>query len=251
MRFALCFRFKNVLKFSKKHPKKAYITFKGSTNTPEPQSSQILQDVHTFFTTFVVGKEEDMKTIHSTKESYAAFVYLFAKCIVSSTLFKDMIQSSQGKFDITFTDCDEALCLLILDNNLQKWVGEAEKKIQMNDGKLPRDLTISLTKKDMKDIPKSKYTMGIDNATNNLRSGWNQDGMKKYKDFQTSVNKFRESNVFNEFKTYALSRIVNKHGGERSKKQRTSKDDEICSVDNTAEIEKLVHSIHEGGRFAV
>ena len=237
--------------FLKKNRNQAFITFKGETTTPQNQPTQILQDVHTFFTTFVVGKEEDMKKIHSTKESYAAFVYLFAKCIVSSTLFKDMIQSSQGKFDITFTNCDEALCLLILDNNLQKWVGEAEKKIEMNDGKLPRDLTISLTKKDMKDIPKSKYTMGIDNATNNLRSGWNQDGMKKYKDFQTSVDKFRESNVFNEFKTYALSRIVNKKGGDRSKKQRTSINDDSSSVDNTAEMEKLVHSIHEGGRFAV
>ena len=235
----------------KKQRNQAFITFKGETTTPQNQPTQILQDVHTFFTTFVVGKEEDMKKIHSTKESYAAFVYLFAKCIVSSTLFKDMIQSSQGKFDTTFTNCDEALCLLILDNNLQKWVGEAEKKIEMNDGKLPRDLTISLTKKDMKDIPKSKYTMGIDNATNNLRSGWNQDGMKKYKDFQTSVDKFRESNVFNEFKTYALSRIVNKKGGDRSKKQRTSINDDSSSVDNTAEMEKLVHSIHEGGRFAV
>ena len=235
----------------KKQRNQAFITFKGETTTPQNQPTQILQDVHTFFTTFVVGKEEDMKKIHSTKESYAAFVYLFAKCIVSSTLFKDMIQSSQGKFDNTFTNCDEALCLLILDNNLQKWVGEAEKKIEMNDGKLPRDLTISLTKKDMKDIPKSKYTMGIDNATNNLRSGWNQEGMKKYKDFQTSVDKFRESNVFNEFKTYALSRIVNKKGGDRSKKQRTSINDDSSSVDNTAEMEKLVHSIHEGGRFAV
>ena len=85
--------------FLKKNRNQAFITFKGETTTPQNQPTQILQDVHTFFTTFVVGKEEDMKKIHSTKESYAAFVYLFAKCIVSSTLFKDMIQSSQGKFD--------------------------------------------------------------------------------------------------------------------------------------------------------
>ena len=205
-----------------------------------------------FFNTIVEVDDVDVKKIHSTKETYAAFVHLFAKCIVPSTIFKDVTHRSQGKFHDTFTPADEALCLIILDNNVSKWKTEAQKKVEKNQGIIPQHLKdIILDKNEMKSIPKSKYTMGTGSESNNLRSGWNHDGMTNYTELKEQVVKFRSENLFNPFKEYALAGIVDISCQHRSKRKRTSAEDfDSCSTNNTALCEELSEKLLNDSKFA-
>ena len=189
--------------------------------------------------------------IHSTKQTYAAFVHLFAKCVVPTTIFKDMTLRSQGTYHETFTASDEALCLLILENNVSKWKSEAHKKIEKNQGKLPEHLKdIILNKNEMKSIPKSKYTMGTGAESNNLRSGWNHEGITRFTELKEQVMTFRAGNMFNPFKEYALSGIVDVQCEHRSKRQRRSNDSDSCSTNNNALCEELTEKLLAGSKFA-
>lgn len=162
------------------------------------------------------------------------------------------MQHSQGTFDKTFTCQDEAMCLLILSNNLQRWVAEADAKIQQNGNILPKSLTnVALPKEIAETIPKSKYTMGTEDSSN-LRSGWGPEGMAKYEEFDDKVEEFRGKNSFNEFKDYALKVIANRKKGAGSKRQRTSYDgDSTSRKDNTVLCEELAEKIMRKSIFAV
>jgi hypothetical protein len=248
--------FQNILNFN--HPSKisiyffiipAFLTVK---KNPGEDASQIVKDVVQFFDTIVFSEDMDVNKIHTTKETYAALVYLFAKCIVPSQLFKDMIQHSQGTFDKTFTVQDEAMCLLILSNNLPRWVAEAKAKVEHNGNSLPKCLTnVTLPKAIASTIPKSRYTMGTEESSN-LRSGWGPEGMAKYEDFDNKVEQFREENHFNAYKDYALKVITNRKNGGGSKRQRTSYDgDSLSRKDNTALCEELADKIMRKSIFSV
>ena len=213
-------------------------------------------NVFTFIGSIFINDSYEMKNIHSSKESYASFLHLFATCIVPTAQYKDAIFKDQSKFEKSFSEHDEAMCITILDNNLSKWKMEAVYKLENMGTLVPKDLkAISLTKEQIKSIPNAKYTMrnSTDKATN-LRSGWGHQGMKAFHDNMEKVTSFRKTEQFKQYKLYYLECVVDKAGGRRTKKQRKTRctnDDSDNNMTSATLCENLFDKYYEATGFAV
>lgn len=156
----------------------AYVNYQQTQLNDEDSDAR--KDLETnlinFMSTVLISDNFDITTIHSTKENYSAFMYLFAKNILPKAVYSDMIKGTNDSCESIFTCDDEAMCLVIFENNIKKWAKEAELKSEKNRG-LGNLKFVTLTKTEKLQIPQPKYTMGVSEDVTNLRSGWSVEGM--------------------------------------------------------------------------
>ena len=194
------------------------------------------------------------KFFHKSKETYCAFINVFVKCIVPSSRFKEMINGKHRRFGDTITSHDEALALIILDNNFLKWKAEASKKLSKSKEagqSCPADLKdIELTKQEMLQLPKSKYTMG-NAASTNLRSGWKREAVLDHVHHVEMIQAFRKKEECNEYESFAATCIANKKSRAR-KRNREENDLDSISTDEAAKAyENVSNEIFKITKFTV
>ena len=137
--------------------------------------------------------------IHSTPDNYASFVKAFAKTIVPERKLKKTLLSLDQDLSTTFTNHDEALLLVTLDNNLMKWNAELQAKLQVCEQNADAIASIKfsdLSAEQKSNIPKSKYTMGKKYGRSNIRGGWSREGVKAFTSILEKVIMFRQKNSF-------------------------------------------------------
>ena len=174
----------------------------------------------------------EVDKLQDTKEAYGAFVQVFGQCIVPKAKFKRMICGTQDAYETSYTAEDEALALVILENNIEKWSAENNKALLANANHPDAILTYKLSAAEKEDIPQSKYTMGT-STNNNLRSGWNSKGIKKYTFFLKQTKTFREANdLFTSCKEHAIEEIKPTFMGNKRKRARIEEVDTAVDGDN-------------------
>jgi hypothetical protein len=147
-------------------------------------------------------------------EAYIFFCEHFLKCIVGNTTFNKM-QKLNLKLSEIATPSDEALGLLLLENNEFKWLSEAQNKGNRSnqDGNWNND--------------KPKYTSGgrSKGTTKGLTrryGGWKSDGIKRFNELIDLVKEDRLKNG-GWFDEIMKARV---HGVGNKKIQEKEKDDE-------------------------
>ena len=144
-----------------------------------------------------------LELIHSTDCSYASFFRIFARGILPHKKIKTLISGSTSDFDSTFTAQDEALLIVILDNNLIRWIREFDKKLENVQGNLDAFPNAKLSKKDKQDLPQPKYTM-VKLGSSNLRGTWDDQGFGKFVDILTLVSEIRDNQAMLPYKKKAI-----------------------------------------------
>ena len=218
--------------------------------TPSPIKQHMIQLMDDILKQNVFQK----KFFHKSRETYCAFINVFVKCIVPNSRFKEMINGNHSGFNDAITPHDEALALLILDNNFLKWKAEASKKLSKSKEigqTCPADLKdIDLTKQEILQLPKSKYTMGT-SASTNLRSGWKRQAVLDHVDHVRMILAFREKEEYNEYKSFAATCIENKKPRQR-KRNRVENDFDGFSTDEaTRAYENVSNEIFKVTKFSV
>ena len=202
---------------------------------------------------FILSDTWNIDTIHTSKHHYTAFLHLFARSVLPTAQWKEMIFGNHEN-DMNngiFTSHDEALCLVIMDNNIEKWKMEVELKVQKTTG-LTTDLRyVNLTSDDKSKVPKPKYTMGEDGSSN-LRAGWNTEGVNTFCNYHSKVLTFRAKTSYNDWKQFAINTIANSMEGRYGKKRKTG-DDETSNTndDQGSQIDSLSQLYFSTTKFAV
>ena len=137
--------------------------------------------------------EEKMFQVLIDKDKYASFVTFCASCIVGSQKYKGCLLSENSCAEWHTPD-DEAMCWLILENGVKKWNKEFKlKKEKMNTGS--RNYlgfqSIKLTKEEKGTLPASKYTEKRTNSESKKLSGWDHEGVTRFKDLKMEIIGFR------------------------------------------------------------
>ena len=201
----------------------------------------------------VLNKDNPLQIdkIQEKKETYAAFVQIFGHNIVPNAKFKRMIGGETHTFEKSYTSEDEALALVILDNNIERWSAITNKAITANPNHPDALLSYKLSNAEKEGIPPTKYTMGTNSNNNNLRSGWNKKGIKKYTQFLKQTKAFRDNTeLFTSCKEHAIAQIRETLTGKKRKRtiiedtdlqcsQEDSEEDDIDEEDPYVEIGKL------------
>jgi ubiquitin C-terminal hydrolase len=148
-------------------------------------------------------------------EAYIFFCEHFLKCIVGNTTFNKMLKLNLKLSEIA-TPSDEALGLLLLENNEFKWISEAQNKGNK-----------STPQEGIENIAKPKYTSGgrSKGTTKGLTrryGGWKSDGIKRFNEFLDLVKEDRNKNG-GWFDEIMKDRLL---GVGRKRIQETEKDDE-------------------------
>ena len=88
----------------------AYVNYQQTQLNDEDSDAR--KDLETnlinFMSTVLISDNFDITTIHSTKENYSAFMYLFAKNILPKAVYSDMIKGTNDSCESIFTCDDEA-----------------------------------------------------------------------------------------------------------------------------------------------
>ena len=179
---------------------------------------------NTFISDLVISDDYNVSSIHESPDTYTAFVHLFACCVMRKTKYKHMIEKEPDKFETTFTPDDEALCMIILDNNINKWKKEAELKLKKCGPHIPKVLRgVTLTKEEVKDVPPNKYTMRDSDGPSNLKTGWGTLGLNTFYRYKECVVKLRDSDRFAALKKKAMELIAGDTVGiNNAKRQKTA-----------------------------
>lgn len=121
----------------------------------------------------------------NVNEDYIFFCDRFFKCIVRVSVYNERWDSLQTMSDIA-TPSDEALALLILENNEARWLQEIETQ---------RDPSLGGEKKG---LPKAKYTNSGKNSSNRgftkRFSGWSSAGIERFNELLRLVKEDRSAN---------------------------------------------------------
>ena len=167
------------------------------------------------------------REIFDRKTSYASFLYLFGTCMVPAAKLKKMVCENQYEFESIISAEDEALAITILENNVAKWSAEVNKMLEIHPTN-PDILRLSVfSKEEKKDLPPSKFTMGTKETSNNLRSGWNDEGKLRFFMLLKTCSEFRlDKNKYEEFKNEALFQFGSNYDERSRKRARTTSDEE-------------------------
>ena len=144
-----------------------------------------------------------LELIHSTDCIYASFFRIFARGILPHKKIKTLISGSTSEFNSTFTAQDEALLIVILDNNLIRWRDEFHKKLDNVQGNLDAFPNAKLSKKDKQDLPQPKYTM-VKLGSSNLRGTWDDQGFGKFLDILEVITEFRTDEAMLRYRNKAI-----------------------------------------------
>ena len=175
----------------------------------------------------------DTEELFLEESTYGSFVALFGSCLVPTVKFKKMVCDKPAEFETTFTAEDEALAIAILENNASKWSAEVNKILQNNPMNPDAVKAMSLSDEERKVIPPSKFTMGTNETSNNLRSGWNDKGKLRFFMLLKTCKEFRQNEgEYKEFKEDAVSQLQMKYKTKSRKRPRTTNADIENNFDN-------------------
>ena len=117
----------------------------------------------------------DTEELFHTESTYGSFVALLGSRLVPTVKFKKKVCDKSEEFETTFTAEDEALAIVILENNASKWSTEVNEVLH-NNLMNPDAIKVMLLSDDEKMIfPPSTFTMSTNEISNNLQSRWTKN----------------------------------------------------------------------------
>ena len=146
-----------------------------------------------------------VSTTHTIETHYVSMFRIFSRGILPQRKIKKMLAGSDDDFQHSFTAQDEALLLVILDNNHYKWKAEFQLKLNKASNNLEAAKSTKLTSEEKKTLPQSKYTMATsETRSSNLRGRWDDQGFGTFVNILGNVAKFRTTDEFRSFKKAAM-----------------------------------------------
>ena len=184
----------------------------------------------------------NLDVLLSSKDHYAAFIRLMGYQIVPTNRMKNMVLTEPDKYEAAYTEQDEALALIILDNNLQRWSLESKKILEKSPTNPDLLLDYKIKKAEMIDleIPDTKYTMGVGTKKNNLRCGWSDTGIRVFNGFVKKVIDFRQTNDFVAAKKEAVRQMTPMFDSKKRKRKSASTENENSSSDDDCGVTENV-----------
>ena len=192
----------------------------------------------------------DINLFHSSINYYAAFFRLFGTSIVPHSKIKKMVIENPHTFEDKFTPDDEALALIIFDNNVERWAAETKFILEGNPANPGILLNYKISKQDSKHLPLTKYTMGKNESSNNLRSGWTQRGIVKYCSYLKDVKSFRSQIDFQQGKelTIEIMRALF-HGKQKNTSKRGNNHSVPIDEEEADTTENVLESLYKQSKF--
>ena len=124
-----------------------------------------------------------LKTLYDNEEMFYIYLHFCVSNIITKTKWK------QNKIDFSYYDyitvSDEALTLLILDNNAKRYL-QMSKDIGTNNHLLPN-------RQNLLSRMKPKYTL-VNGARKFKGKGWNRQGRMRYMELSVAIEEWRERN---------------------------------------------------------